>query len=397
MYLFKKNNSVSAACDKTSATASATTVQHGADSVSSVPTTSASTSSQAADIKKHCERERQLVEELEQSKTTSATLREHCKEKQMEIDKLYIDITTKNNCMSKYTNRISKLQERLESITKKQLKAEKDLRSMRSGALYKKLKRKAQRLDMRDACDCKRHNCESKVVQIASLKRYIKSLQTAKSHQKILLETNMDFKSKQRKELNSMKGTVLKLESELISVQDDTDNKTFKTRTEGHGHPFTDSIEKCVMQFVGECDIPATKCAEVIQSVAKWIFDKDIHLSDLPSSSTAVNMMDRAQVLAKHQVAEEILGSSRWDLHSDGTSRDTKKFMGCQVTLDSGKSLSAGFTSIATEDSATVLDNAISMMHELSDLYNSEEEKTFKTILEKMFATMSDRCTKIIQ
>jgi hypothetical protein len=82
------------------------------------------------------------------------------------------------------------------------------------------------------------------------------------------------------------------------------------------------------MHLVGECDIAATKCAEVIQSVAKWIFEKEIPPTDLPSSSTVVNMMDRAQVLAKHQVAEEILASDRWDLHSDGTSRDTNKFMG---------------------------------------------------------------------
>jgi hypothetical protein len=49
-------------------------------------------------------------------------------------------------------------------------------------------------------------------------------------------------------------------------------------------------------------------------------------LSDLPSSSTAVNMMDRAQVLSKYQVAEEVLETDRWDLHSDGTSRHQKDY-----------------------------------------------------------------------
>jgi len=82
------------------------------------------------------------------------------------------------------------------------------------------------------------------------------------------------------------------------------------------------------------------------------------------SASTAVNMVDRAHVLSKYQVAEQIMASECWDLHGDGTSRDGKKVFGHQITLDSGKTLSNGFVPVAVEDSATLLDNAIAMMED---------------------------------
>ena len=84
--------------------------------------------------------------------------------------------------------------------------------------------------------------------------------------------------------------------------------------------------------------------------------------------------------------------SERWDLHGDGTSRDGKKIVGQQVTLDSGQTLSGGFNSVAVEDGVTLLDNVIAMMEELSDLYGGEEkEAIYKEMMKKMFAVMSYR------
>ena len=54
-----------------------------------------------------------------------------------------------------------------------------------------------------------------------------------------------------------------------------------------------------------------------------------------------------------------------WELHSpgisDGTS-DGKKFEGMQIILDTGRSLSTDFTTVAVENSSTLLDNAIAMI-----------------------------------
>ena len=146
------------------------------------------------------------------------------------------------------------------------------------------------------------------------------------------------------------------------------------------------------MQLVGELDVPTTKLSKVVQSVSKWLYDKDIDKSELPSTATANNYVDIAQVLGKYQLAEELVESDRWDLHGDGTSRDTKKIIGQQVTLDNGKSLPAGFSPVAVEDISTLLENVISMMDELSYVYDeANREAIYKTMIDKMFATMSDR------
>ena len=91
-------------------------------------------------------------------------------------------------------------------------------------------------------------------------------------------------------------------------------------------------------------------------------------------------------------MAEEILESDWWDLHGDGISRDGKKIVGQQFTLNSRQTLSGGFNAVAVEDGVTLLDNIISMMEELSDLNGGEEKDTiYNEMMKKMFAVMSDR------
>ena len=55
------------------------------------------------------------------------------------------------------------------------------------------------------------------------------------------------------------------------------------------------------------------------------MFGKNIPTCDLPCPNTAVNLMDKAQVLSKFQVAESIMDASAWNLHGNGTSRDHNK------------------------------------------------------------------------
>ena len=68
------------------------------------------------------------------------------------------------------------------------------------------------------------------------------------------------------------------------------------------------------MQLVCELDVPATKVSQVLQTVSKWLYDKDINKTDLPSTAIANNFEDIAQLLGKYQFAEEITQCDRWDL-----------------------------------------------------------------------------------
>ncbi len=71
------------------------------------------------------------------------------------------------------------------------------------------------------------------------------------------------------------------------------------------------------MQLMGE--VPSKNVPKVIQAVSKWMFNKKLTSSDLPCPSSPVNMTDRAQVLSKYQVAEEICGEENHVTH--GASR----------------------------------------------------------------------------
>ena len=62
------------------------------------------------------------------------------------------------------------------------------------------------------------------------------------------------------------------------------------------------------------------------------------------------------------------------------------------MTLDNGQSLSPGSSPVAVEDSSTLLENVISTMDEFSYVYDDENRETvYKTMIDKMFAIMSDR------
>ena len=48
---------------------------------------------------------------------------------------------------------------------------------------------------------------------------------------------------------------------------------------------------------VGELEVPTTKVSQVLQSVSKWLYDKDINKTALPSTATVNNFEDIAQLL----------------------------------------------------------------------------------------------------
>ena len=149
-------------------------------------------------------------------------------------------------------------------------------------------------------------------------------------------------KNDTQNKLKQLKQECTALEAELDCYK----NQTLETKTdEGQ---YNNAIQKCVMGLMGEYDVPSTKCATIIRHVSQCLHNKDIPLSELPCPNTCVNMLDRAQVLSKYQLTESMVTSKSWDMHYDGTTRDHNKILGHQVNLESGKTLSAGFTPLET-------------------------------------------------
>ncbi|KAK2154665.1 hypothetical protein LSH36_261g02056 [Paralvinella palmiformis] len=60
------------------------------------------------------------------------------------------------------------------------------------------------------------------------------------------------------------------------------------------------------MELVGELDVPTTMVSKILKCISKWLHNKEIDQSSFPSTATANNFADIAQVLGKYQLAEKL-------------------------------------------------------------------------------------------
>ena len=141
-----------------------------------------------------------------------------------------------------------------------------------------------------------------------------------------------------------------------------------------------------------------SKCRTVIKAVAKNLFNTDIADKDIPCLQTALNVADEGHVLAKYQAAEQMLNVDNFTFHSDGTSRNGMKIVGHQISLDTGKTLSLGLATVATEDASTLHEVTVHLLEEITDIYSSdksedEKNQVFHSLLSNLTNVMSDRAS----
>ena len=103
-----------------------------------------------------------------------------------------------------------------------------------------------------------------------------------------------------------------------------------ETRTE-RGY-FRNFVVTCIYELVGECEVPASRCHEVIKTVSKHFFGVTFEDHQLLGRTTNLRFADQSHSLAKMQVAESV-STQHFDLHADGTTKK-QKYVGLQVTLE---------------------------------------------------------------
>ena len=159
------------------------------------------------------------------------------------------------------------------------------------------------------------------------------------------------------------------------------------------GHFSRDSV-KCIIELIGEHQVSASRCSEVIACVSKHLLKKEIPADQLPSLRTVLRYADKGHVLSKIQLSESLLNADHYDLHTDGTTKCGKKVIGQQMTTSTGQSVACSYSLVATEDTATLLDVTTNLLHELTDVNDqtgSAADDMFRKLLGKLSATMSDR------
>ena len=158
----------------------------------------------------------------------------------------------------------------------------------------------------------------------------------------------------------------------------------------GRYNQLSDDMQKTIMSLKGDAGVSTSKYPQVIDIVSKNLFHQTL---DSPHWTTANKIAEEAHAVAKIHVAEALLENKTVTLHSDGTSREKKKFVGQQIALDNGRTLSLGFVEVAPEDAQTLLEVTSNVLMELSELVGEEETRgeLLKSMLRKVCTTMSNR------
>ncbi|KAK6173018.1 hypothetical protein SNE40_016558 [Patella caerulea] len=198
--------------------------------------------------------------------------------------------------------------------------------------------------------------------------------------------------SESRQTIEKLKEKVTKIEQECDKLARELEDQHEKFGPIlKNGNRYSDAVVTCIKQLIGKIGISLSRCSPAIQCVGKCLFDWNIDLADLPSDRSVMRFADRGNVPAECHLTDTMFRSDGFDLHTDGTSRDHRKYVGNQATLSSGEVLSMGYTLVDTE---TLLDVATNLLRELADVYDVENaEETFQSVLHKLMDLMSDRAS----
>ncbi|GFS13743.1 hypothetical protein ElyMa_003144500 [Elysia marginata] len=246
-------------------------------------------------------------------------------------------------------------------------------------------------------CEAKKNIDQKKKELKCALKEKEKSLESLRKENENL--TNKLAKQKEKLRGKGIEVASLKKEnSDLLtklSLSEDID-RTVDVK-ESTKNTYSSNMRQTVIAIMSNVGVSASNVKKCISIVSENLFDHKF--KELPCEKSCLNMLDEAKVISNIQTAEEILSSSNATIHSDGTSRDQKKIVGHQVSLDTGTTLFMGFTPVASEDGKTLLDITSRLFQTLAQTYGDfkdiSQEDVLKQLLSKVTSTMIDRAANM--
>ena len=267
--------------------------------------------------------------------------------------------------------------------------ARQTIHRIRRSNFYKRVQRKERYLKSKEAI-ISAHQTGRCTQTARALRKKIKAVQTECSSLRKRIEKTQETKDVEICRLNQAVQDLSQQPAAQIHNIEFIEEVPVLHLKDERGH-FKKEAIVCVMQLVGENEVPPGRCGSVIQTVAKHVLNAVVPESHLPSMRSAERFADHGHVIGKIHIAETLLESENWDLHTDGTSRCGKKFVSQQMNVP-GKALATGFIPVSTENTTTLVDITMNLLHELSDLYSEEQaQETFLQLLKGMSAVMSDR------
>lgn len=107
---------------------------------------------------------------------------------------------------------------------------------------------------------------------------------------------------------------------------------------------YTKDLRRTVIQLQCEAGVTASNVSKVIKTVSENIFHHTFE--KLPCERSALRMCDEGYAISQVQAAGAVLEASNITIHSDGSSRDTKKIVSEQISTDKGKTIYLGYTTV---------------------------------------------------
>ena len=154
---------------------------------------------------------------------------------------------------------------------------------------------------------------------------------------------------------------------------------------------FTQAAKTCIMALVAECEVAASRSGEVIKAVINHALQAQVPEGDLLSQRSALRFSDDARAISLAHVGEVMREVDHYDYHVDGTSKSGNKYV-CHAINTPDGTFSIGYTSVAKEDSSTLVEVAVNMLEEVADHSEpGEEHVNFAAMLNGLTSVMCDR------
>ena len=330
--------------------------------------------------------------ELDNAVQTLASLRRQLQEKDTLIQDTRSEKDELNTALSEEKTRNARLSDECQKLTtqvnkqsdkikrlKNTLHTTRTLQNIRETNYYKRNQRQEKDLKRREA-RLQQHMNGGCARLISRLRHEKKLAQTKSSNSKEQLEICTQRAHNKEVELTikiaQLNQTVqdLMVAEPLLIVQ----------LKDERGY-FTQAAKTCIMALVAECEVAASRSGDVIKAVNNHALQAQVPEGDLPSQHSALCFSDDARAISLAHVGEVMREVDHYDYHVDGTGKSGNKYV-CHAINNS-----IGYTSVAKEDSSTLVEVAVNMLEEVADHSEpGEEHVNFATMLNGLTSAMCD-------
>ena len=190
-------------------------------------------------------------------KTRLSTYGEICSEKQTQIKKLDEKLQKSNATVESLELKITHLKRQLNEKTNGLIGCKAELKTVKGSGLYQRNRRKEIEWEEKNA-NLTSATLKVKNARLVQLRQQISGLQVQVNNYKIANQVHRDEKKVLKEKVKSLRDQCVKLEAELLVL---TEGSGLEMR---QGYHFTEPVEKCVMELMGECEVSSKNVEKVI-------------------------------------------------------------------------------------------------------------------------------------